>query len=743
VKQLLNHTSGICSQALGAPNDGAWEYVLGHTAGLSRALAISCVLATATAAVAGREDQVVADFEGPTYGAWKVEGTAFGPGPARGTLPGQMAVAGFLGGGLVNSFHGGDGATGRLTSPPFRIERRYLRFLIGGGKHPGRTCINLLVDGMTVRTATGPNDRPGGSELLEAAEWDLADLAGKSAVIEIVDQATGGWGHVNVDQVVQTDRKLPALRVDVTRTFRLRHRYLNLPVKTGAPKRRMSLLIDGRAAREFDIELAEGEPDFWAFLDVSGFRGKEAQLKVDRLPEGAAGLDNVVHGDALHGAEELYREPLRPQFHFTSRRGWLNDPNGLVYSRGEYHLFYQHNPYGWGWGNMQWGHAVSKDLVRWRELPVAIYPKEYGDWAFSGSAVIDRDNTSGFRQSAGELIVASYTSTGRGECIVYSQDGGRTFTEYAGNPVVKHQGRDPRLVWYGPGRHWVMAVYDEQGTHRGIAFYTSPDLREWQRRSWIDGYFECPELFELPVDRSRTNSRWVLYGADGSYALGKFDGKTFTPEGPKQPASFGDCFYASQVYSDVPPSDGRRIRIGWGRGDIPGMPFNQMMNFPVELSLRTTDQGPRLFAWPVKEISALHGRLHEIKAASLPPGANPFSGLSGELWDIGVELDPGTAAETGLSIRGVPIIYRRAEGRLVCRGHSAPLKPVEGTIRLRVLVDRTSLEIFANDGRVYMPIAVIPKPEDRSLQLFARGGTAHIRSGAVIEMKPAWPRPRE
>ena len=162
----------------------------------------------------------------------------------------------------------------------------------------------------------------------------------------------------------------------------------------------------------------------------------------------------------------MYQEKYRPQFHFSPRIGWNNDPNGLVFYKGEWHLYFQHNPYGWNWGNMHWGHAVSTDLVHWTQLPIAIYPFKYGDWVFSGGAVVDEDNTAGFKSGAEEVIVASYTSTGRGEAIAYSNDRGRTFTDYAGNPVVKHQGRDPKIIWYGPGKHWVMAVYDEEGRRR-------------------------------------------------------------------------------------------------------------------------------------------------------------------------------------------------------------------------------------------------------------------------------------
>jgi fructan beta-fructosidase len=696
------------------------------------------LLASVCSHAADRADLIVADFEGETYGDWLVEGEAFGPGPAVGALPGQMAVSGFQGKRLVNSFFRGDDTTGRLLSPPFRVERRYLNFLLGGGKNPEKLSVNLLVDGKVTRSASGPNDAPGGSEQLEWHTWDLKALEGKTVRVEIVDQATGGWGHINVDQFTQSDVKAAVEELEQSRPLKLTRRYLLLPVKNGAPKRRVALLLDGQPKREFEIELAPGEPDFWSFLDLQPFQGKSAMLRVDRLPEGSRALEAVTQGDEIPAAVPMYREKLRPQVHFSTRRGWINDPNGLVYHNGEYHLYYQHNPYGWGWGNMHWGHAVSKDLVRWRELPIALYPQRFGDWAFSGSAAVDRQNTGGFKTGKQDVIVAAYTSTGRGECIVYSNDNGRTFEEYAGNPVLKHDGRDPKILWYEPGKHWVMVVYDVRDKKNGLLFLTSPDLKKWEQHGWIDGYFECPELFELAVDGDKKNTRWVLYGADGSYALGRFDGKTFTPEGGKQPANWGNVFYASQTYNDLPAADGRRIRVGWATVATPGMPFNQMMNFPVELKLQTTAAGPRLAALPVREVEKLYARRHTISAEAVRAGSNPLEKLSGDLWDLRADLEPDGAAEIGFRIRGVPVVYDVKAGTLTCQGKTAPLPLVEGRVRLRLLVDRTSIEIFGADGLIYMPIGVIPKDDNHSLDLFTAGGGARIRSLEAIALKSAW-----
>ncbi len=686
-----------------------------------------------TLTAADRPDILVADFEGDDYGDWKTTGEAFGTGPAQGALPGQMPVSGFKGKGLVNSFHGGDKSIGTLTSPAFKIERKYLNFLVGGGKYPGETCINLLLDGKVVRTATGPNDRPGGSEQLDWHTWDVTDLDGKNVVIQIVDQRTEGWGHINVDHIVQGDRKLMA--EPAWREIAVASRYLHLPVQTGAAKLRMKLVADGKTVREFDIELADDKADFWAFCDVGDFKGKKLTVEVNRLSSESKTLAAITQGDDIKG-EPLYQEKQRPQFHFTSRRGWLNDPNGLVYHQGEYHLFYQHNPYGWNWDNMHWGHAISKDLVHWLELGEAIYPKQYGDWAFSGSAIVDTPNTTDLSKSDEKALIAAFTSTGRGECLVVSTDRGRTWTELPCNPVVKHVGRDPRLLWHAPTRRWVMAVYDERDGKRWIVFHTSVNLKDWKEGGHIEGYFECPDLFEIAVDGDAQKKKWVLYAADGKYATGDFDGAKFTPDGPKQQLWHGN-FYAAQTFSNAP--DGRRIQIGWGQGiTFPGMPFNQQMTVPVELTLRSTPDGVRLFALPVKELDALHGKKHTIDAQMLKPGENPLGGITGELFDIRAEFEVKDAERFGLVVRGVSVEYDVKKRQLRCKDKVVPLAPDQGKIRLRILADRGSIEVFVNDGQAAVSVGVILADKNRSLEAFSQGGATGVKALEVFEMKSGW-----
>ena len=337
---------------------------------------------------------------------------------------------------------------------------------------------------------------------------------------------------------------------------------------------------------------------------------------------------------------------MRPQFHFTAKTNWLNDPNGLVFYGGRYHLFFQHNPSGIEWGNMTWGHAVSTDLVHWRQLDEALRPDRLGT-IFSGSAVVDWQNTSGFQSGPEKPLVCFFTSAGgtsaesKGQpftqSLAFSTDGGDTWTKFAQNPVLRHvagENRDPKVIWHAPTKKWVMALYLD-GEH--YALFSSPNLKDWTRLSDIPtfGASECPDLFELPLAEnrrglsrfaesaeqkgtvplsaggSRTGSRWIFWGGNNHYLIGRFDGTTFTKESGPHRFEYGDNYYAAQTYSDIPASDGRRIQIAWMRGGkYPGMPFNQQMSFPSSLTLETTPDGPRLFRRPVKELALLHKERH-------------------------------------------------------------------------------------------------------------------------------------
>lgn len=685
---------------------------------------------------------VIMDFEGDDYGDWEVRGEAFGSGPAHGGSENQKGFGGFKGRGLVNSFLGGDKPQGTLTSLEFKIQQPYINFKIGGGNHAGETCMNLVIDGEIVRTVVGRNN-----EYLSWSHWDVSGLESKNARIEIVDKRSIQDGHISVDHIVQSSRAfvLPNLERKIT----VNHAYIHIPVKTYAEKRRMKVIVDGDLLDDFDIELAEGEPDFWVFIDLSPYIGKQASIQVTQPWESdPTVLDRITQCDTIKNADTLYHEKYRPQFHFTSRRGWNNDPNGLVYYNGKYHLFYQHNPYGRKWGNMHWGHTVSTDLVHWKEQGDAISPDELGT-IYSGSAVVDWNNTSGFKTGDEKTIVCFYTSAGSHDAmkevpytqsIAFSNDSGRTFTKFVGNPVIDHiidRNRDPKVIWHELSKQWVKALYL---TKNDYALLASPNLKDWTRiyTIQIPGCGECPDIFELPVDGNQRKKKWVFWGANSSYIIGSFDGKTFMQESEVFKSYAGGTAYAAQTFSDIPQEDGRRIQISWLRCTMPEMPFNQMMSFPVELTLRMTEEGIRLFSEPVREIEKIHARKYTWKPQQLEPSENPLSSVSGDLFDIRADITVGTATECGLKIRGIPVVYNNDEQSLSCQNHSASLKPVDGRIRLRILLDRTSIEIFANDGSVYMPIGVIPPDGNKSLELYTKGAPVHVNTLEVYELKSIW-----
>jgi fructan beta-fructosidase len=529
-----------------------------------------------------------------------------------------------------------------------------------------------------------------------------------------------------------------------TREFKIEQRYLNIPIKNSAPKRKVTTLVDGRVEVQNDMELADADPDWWAFMDVSKWHGKTVTLAVDKLPENSTALKSVEQSDSIKGAENLYHEPLRGQFHFSSRRGWNNDPNGLSFFNGEYHLFYQHNPYGWDWGNMHWGHAVSTDLVHWRELGDALAPDELGPM-FSGSAVVDWQNTSGLGQPGHPAQVLIYTAAGNPsvQCIA-SSIGGRHYTKFGGNPVLRNisaGNRDPKVFWHEPSKKWIMVLYVELNGVHTIHFLSSPNLKEWTVMSHVDGFFECPDFFELPEDGYTTKKKWVLTAASSEYMVGSFDGTTFTPETPKLPGQRGSGFYAAQTFSDIPPREGRRIQIGWLQIATPGMPFNQSMSIPMQLSLIGTPEGPRLTWSPVRELQSLRVRSWRSPERLLKPDSpNPVAEVKAELVEVYAAFDPCDASEVIFNVRGATIVYDPAKQELAVNGHRAPAPLRRGTLQnVRIYCDRTALEVFASGGLTYIPMPFTPKASDLTLGVSVKGGSARFTVLEVHELKSAWP----
>jgi fructan beta-fructosidase len=650
------------------------------------------------------DDVVIADFEGQTYSGWTVSGDAFGDGPANGPINGQMAVNGFDGDGLVNSFKGGDETTGEMTSEPFHISHKFVAFLIGGGRHPGGTGIELLIAGESVRQATGSD-----SEHLGWVTWDVNEFAGKQARLRIFDHETGGWGHINVDQILLTDR---------TR-------------------------FDPRTVR------------------LSDYRKSDS----------------------------YYRELFRPHFHFTPEINWMNDPNGLVFFDGEYHLFYQHNPHGNEWGHMSWGHAVSRDLAHWEHLPIALHD-EFGVMVFSGCCVVDRQNTSGFGRDDQPPMVAIYTGHGFGkqtQDLAFSIDRGRTWTKYGDNPVLdigESDFRDPKVFWHEPTSKWVMVV--SLANQKRVQFYGSPNLKDWKLLSEFGPAgepkapnWECPDLFELPIEGQPGKTRWVLEvdmgsgsiagGSGGQYFIGSFDGEKFVSDRPLDEVhwvDYGRDFYAPVSWSDIPEVDGRRIWLGWMNNWqtclVPTTPWRSAMSIPRTLALREINGQLRMVQRPVRELASIRG--DKVSLGPIPLKAGEVRSLSSQLSGLRLEIDAeldvasSIASEVGIRVRvgkdehtaiGYDVktqqlfVDRTRSGdvsfhKAFAGRHAGPLTPIDGKVRLHIFVDDSSVEVFGNDGEIVITDRIFPDDRNTGVEVYATGGTATLPRFDGWRLKSIW-----
>jgi len=488
-------------------------------------------------------------------------------------------------------------------------------------------------------------------------------------------------------------------------------------------------------------------------------------------------VPSILAAAVLAASPGLYHEPLRPRFHFTPARNFMNDPNGLVFLGGEYHLFYQTNPLGEQWGHMSWGHAVSPDLLHWSHLPLALR-EEDGIMVFSGSAVPDPENTSGLCGAApASCLVAIYTghtAARQAQDIAVSTDRGRTWAKYAGNPVLdlgRKDFRDPKVFWHAPTRRWIMvAVLPDE--HK-VRFFGSGDLKRWEALSDFGpagatgGVWECPDLYPLPVEGSAGETRWLLDvdinpggragGSGGQYFVGTFDGTRFVNDNPASTtlwADYGKDFYATQSFAGIPASDGRRIWIGWVSNWLyanvePTSPWRGVQSVPRVLSLRRLPEGLRLAQAPVAELRTLRvtAEPRTVSArAPLPPSAEiEVEVARSDRGPAGLRLSNAAGEEVTLGVDGAAseVFVDRRRSRLTAfhpeypGRHSGPVRWRDGRVTLRVLFDRTTLEVFANDGEAVVTERVYPtRPLDR-LEVLG-GGDATSVAVRLWALRSVW-----
>ncbi len=467
----------------------------------------------------------------------------------------------------------------------------------------------------------------------------------------------------------------------------------------------------------------------------------------------------LVSTPATKSEKKPYDEIYRPQFHFTPKKNWHNDPNGLVFYENEYHMFYQYNPKGTEWGFMHWGHTISTDLLHWDHYPIALYPDENSEdkekcTAFSGSAIVDENNLLGKQIGDTRTLVAFYTSQHCGQRIAYSTDKGRNWEKYEGNPILpldeKDDARDPKVFWHKQSQKWVMALYrklSDNDNTKGVSIYTSDNLVDWKWESHVPGFYECPDLVEFKVTNRPDESKWALFDGDGSYLLGSFDGKTFTPESGKLKSDWGKNYYATQTWSNIPAEDGRIIQIAWMRGgEFPEMPFNGQMSFPCELNVTKFPSGYKLVRTPISEINQLHGKSYSLENKNVIPGLddNKLKKVSGDCLHIIAELDIKTSDNFGFMLRhsskkpGTEILYNVKRGTLSILGCTVPLPATNNKIKLEILLDRSSIEIFANDGQAVISNCFTPGEKAMDVVLFTNGGELGIDKIDVYKMESVW-----
>ena len=470
-------------------------------------------------------------------------------------------------------------------------------------------------------------------------------------------------------------------------------------------------------------------------------------------------------------------DPYRPVYHFTAPKNWINDANGLVYSNGQYNLFYQYNPQSVQPGHLAWGHATSPDLLRWTPQPVALTeyasPDGSNTMIFSGSAVVDKDNTSGlFAAGKTDGLVAFYTGHQERAGVVVAQhqnlasspDGGLTWQRYAGNPVLdigSKEFRDPKVFWYAPQQKWVMATV--KADRQQVYLYESKNLKNWTflsrwgRAGNTVKEWECPDLFELPVPGGGT--KWVLLISAGNpveqfrgqqYFLGQFDGKTFTPDQAyEEPVylDFGKDYFAGVTFNNVP--DGRRLLVGWANDwayaqAVPtGTEWRGSFAVPRELSLRRTAAGLALVQQPLAELRGLGKAAFSIKSRDLKPGPAGYElPFRGESYDLELTLKPGKANLLTLNLlqstnektvlrydvaKQELTLDRRQSGNVAFHPMFAssletakvPLR--DGQLQLRLLVDKSVVEVFAQDGEITLTDLVFPMQHAGRISLMADG----------------------
>ena len=557
-------------------------------------------------------------------------------------------------------------------------------------------------------------------------------------------------------------------------------KYLLLPVEETAPEATVNVLVNNKVEKSFQVRLAVNKVDYIVPFLLEPYRGKAVVMDVhtgNSRSNVRDAMDDACWNDLKLSDtfDDANREVFRPLYHHTPVYGWMNDPNGMFYKDGEYHLFYQYNPYGSKWGNLSWGHAISKDLINWEHRPVAIAPDALGT-IFSGSSVVDHHNTAGFGAGA---IIAIYTQSSdrQVQSIAYSTDNGRSFIKYENNPVLVSEAndfRDPKVFWYEGTQRWVMLL----AVGQEMQIFSSSNLKEWTyESSFGEGYgahggvWECPDLFELPVEGTN-EKKWVLLcnlnpggpfgGSATQYFIGSFDGKKFSCD--NQPnitkwMDWGKDHYATVTWSDAP--DNRRIAIAWMSNwqyanDVPTSQYRSPNSIPRDLSLFAIDGGIYLQSAPSPELLKLRGvskkRSFKVNGTRIVKDLIPnnegayeielsLKNQQAEIIGFRLYNDKGEEVDMQYDMKEKKFSMDRRKSGEVSFNENFPMltwTAIEGDkdeMKLRLFVDRSSVEAFGDGGRFAMTNQVFPSEPYNHISFYSKGGAYKVDSFVVYKLK--------
>lgn len=553
-------------------------------------------------------------------------------------------------------------------------------------------------------------------------------------------------------------------------------KYVLLPVQENCREIQMTVYRDKDEPVNLYVRLAADQVDYYVPYEVAE---KTDKLKIEYTgtPESMQSVqwDKIEISDSF---DMENREKYRPVYHYTPKYGWMNDPNGLVYQDGEYHLFYQWNPYGSMWGNMHWGHAVSRDLVHWDYLGMAIAPDSLGT-IFSGNCIIDKENVAGFGKNA---MIAYYTSAGKKQTqsVAYSLDNGRTFTKYHKNPIVTSEDkvdfRDPNVFYHEPSRKWIMVIAAGQE----VDLFSSVNLLDWEYESSFgegygnhDGVWECPDLLELAIDSDPKNKKWVLLlninpggifkGSATQYFTGSFDGKNFTCDSDPSVVKWmdwGKDHYATITWSNAPLN--RSLAIAWMSNweyanNVPTTQYRSGNSVPREISLFTKGNELYLRNQPVEELKALRKSTQEYKftvsdqykSYTIDSVLEDNKGA----FELEIEWKNGSAEIFGFNLfneqgENVSLYYDLSEGRFYMdRTRSGDINfsehfpaityaPVDkgGLYSLRIFVDLCSIECFGDDGKFVMTNLVFPQEPYNRINFYTKNGSVDVESLKIYKL---------